>query len=564
MGFAEYAKSNTSATAIISAPSAGGGFAAFAVKPESQSDFLGIKNPDTYISDALKQVSETVQHPIKAVESAVGAGVEAVTGAFSNFAEATQKALAPETQGPAQRTANILHGIGSAAQVVFSPISAAFSAAEKLPVLKEAADILQIPFAVTGKIGSFAADTFVDVLPIDQKSKDILKPAFEEIGALAGQIILGGKVMKFIGGGKKVDKKTIDTFKRDAKQEAIVAKDNFAPLVEQPKIEVKPVVSPDLQPFTQEARKYKSAEEFVKAQKPVFRGVFPNVEKFETSIAGKFREYGFSVSESKDIAQKYAFQLDINNPMKLAKEGNVLEGFLMPNAKIKDIGEIGVNEAKSVLKTAKIQNFDGIRFIAKETGESEIIILNPDVVQTKSQLIDFYKEATKGEVPPTAISGVAKQIEAKAIEKGLVDKGYAELAGYDASTLKAQSELGAKYNLDEHIKFTRGEKPLPEGMKPGTPFSIVEDYAIKNGDGVLMQELAKSPLASQISEAASEVSLSRIRETDSPVKAIKEITEIRQKKAETKVKDIAKEKVKIVKEAKIKTWSEFVKNLQCP
>ena len=144
-----------------------------------------------------------------------------------------------------------------------------------------------------------------------------------------------------------------------------------------------------------------------------------------------------------------------------------------------------------------------------------------------------------------------------------MEKGYEDLAGYDASTIKAQSELGSKYNIEEHTKFATGEKALPEGMKPATPLSILEDYAIKNADGLLMEKLARSPLASQISEAGSELSLSRIRGEASPVRAIKELKEIRQKKAESRIKDITQEKAKIVKEVKVKTWQEFIRRLEC-
>src|SRR3990167_4728384 len=151
------------------------------------------------------------------------------------------------------------------------------------------------------------------------------------------------------------------------------------------------IISDKMQPrvtsISQAKASGQSFDEWVKGQgKPVFRGVFPNVEKFETNATGKFREYGFSVSESKDIAQKYAFELDVNQPMKLAKEGKILEGFLTPSAKIKEIRKIGVNEVKAELKVAKTQNFDGVKFIAKETGEAEIVVLNPNVLKTHSQL----------------------------------------------------------------------------------------------------------------------------------------------------------------------------------
>lgn len=178
------------------------------------------------------------------------------------------------------------------------------------------------------------------------------------------------------------------------------------------------------------------------------------------------------------------------------------------------------------------------------------------------------------EQPTTKPSGVAKSIEAKAIEKGMIEKGYNELAGYEASTLKAQAEMGAKYSIDEIIKFVKGEEPLPKGMKPATPLSIVEDYAMKNNDGALMLELANSPLATQISEAASELSLTKIREKDSPVAQIKDVVKTREravekklggkttKKAKAEMKTSLKEKIKKTKPNSY-DWNNFVNSIIC-
>lgn len=168
-------------------------------------------------------------------------------------------------------------------------------------------------------------------------------------------------------------------------------------------------------------------------------------------------------------------------------------------------------------------------------------------------------------------SGVAKQIEAKAVEKGMVEKGYTELAQYDSSTIKAQSQAATKYTIDQHLDFATGKQPLPKELKPGTPLSIAEDYAIKNNDGELLTKLANSPLATQISESASQLSLSRMRDTNSPVKVIRDVLKTKEeavtKKLGKPVKQIIEsESAKIKAKVKIPDkydWNAFVKSIQC-
>ena len=167
-------------------------------------------------------------------------------------------------------------------------------------------------------------------------------------------------------------------------------------------------------------------------------------------------------------------------------------------------------------------------------------------------------------------SGVAKQIESKAVEKGMVDKGYSELAQYDSSTIKAQSKAASKYTIDDMNKIATGEKPLPKELKPGTPLSIAEDYAIKNKDTELLRKLANSPLAKQISESASELSLSRMRDTNSPVKIMRDIAKVKEEAfkkryAGKSVKEVSDKVVSDIKK-KVKPvdkydWGNFVKSL---
>jgi len=169
------------------------------------------------------------------------------------------------------------------------------------------------------------------------------------------------------------------------------------------------------------------------------------------------------------------------------------------------------------------------------------------------------------------VSGVAKQIEAKAIEEGMTKKGYAELAEYDASTIKEQSEMASKYSSEQINRIATGKELLPERMKAGTALSIAEDYAIKTKDGQLALELAKSPLVTQLSESASELSLSRMRE--SAISGIQEVIknkeQIIEKRSGKTIKELKNKVIKEIKNEVIKktptreTWLSFIESIKC-
>jgi len=231
--------------------------------PNFATDWLGIKNPNTYVQDALSQIGDTIMHPIKAIKNTVGAAVDSIMGTFGNAYTATKEVFTGENETVAKKTADLLYAIGADAAVAFAAINAAFSAASQLPVLKEAADLLQMPFAVTGKIGEFASEKFIDALPIDQESKDIIRPAFGQVGALAGQVLLGGKLMSIIVRGGILDRVKVDEMVKDtqtkvgiAKQEALKNQQTL------PELTVTPETKSTLEPLAQEARKFSSAEDF--------------------------------------------------------------------------------------------------------------------------------------------------------------------------------------------------------------------------------------------------------------------------------------------------------------
>lgn len=759
--------------------------------------WFGIENPDTYVQDALKQASETIQHPIKAIGSAIGAAGGAIGQAFTGLGKNVGELISPKQETVAERTANLLYSVGSVAQVIFSPISAAFSAAEKLPVLKEAADVISAPFAITGTVGNFAAEKFVDVLPIDNASKDILKPAFGEVGALAGQILLGGRVMNMMVKGAKLSKAKVDKLVEEVKTETETAKikaqetqpkgiaelgvetpkigqetpkiakkyptiheggivkmvegepvkiidgvetflhkgdggwivseastgrfisesrtsdgaiakadfilsdipkdellktlkerqlpspkiapetypvgtkieitspqfgsgkvigtieeataggaggrpektykyvklgggrtdttklENFTP--DQIKVLSSPKISPELQPLAQEAKKYKSAEEFVKndllsekTSKLPSKEYAPQIgtesplNKYGNYL---YHETNYTNTENllRDLTSGYPETLYLSNTPELALGQGGKKGFtfIFDSKEVtgfekriqKPSGEflrqqgktdelIGKSFNKNSIVGLKVpvdfkfksyyRNADGSVNILENTlkkygldTKNPIVLKDGSKVFTKSQLTDFYNQVVGGvkETPiaETKPSKIGLSIESKAIEDKLT-KGFESTAEYEPIQIKEQAQKVSDLintDVEKARRVINGTEPLPEGIKGTSLITGMEEYIKKNPNADLAYELANSPLVSETSLAAQELRLAAERNPDSATAKLIEIKKARQEKVigKTTKRDVINkvksetEKINLPKEEL--SWNKFLENITC-
>ena len=147
-----------------------------------------------------------------------------------------------------------------------------------------------------------------------------------------------------------------------------------------------------IDPLINEAKKYKSAEEFVKAQPKVYRG-----------------EGGSNVAQGKALlAEGKHFASDAEYPKGFGKVG---EYVLKPNAKVLDLGDstfaeisqkLGIPERKYISPKelsaiAKEKGYDVVKYTGeyKSTGKqfSHTVDLTGDSYITKSQLEEIWKKA---------------------------------------------------------------------------------------------------------------------------------------------------------------------------
>lgn len=171
------------------------------------------------------------------------------------------------------------------------------------------------------------------------------------------------------------------------------------------------------------------------------------------------------------------------------------------------------------------------------------------------------------------VSGIAQDINDKAVSKGLTD-GFKDLSTFDSKTDKDQAERitsFVKEDPEKALKVVSGEEKVPAGMSGSYFYKTMSDQAEKTDDVELMRQLAKSPLATEGSVHAQELQFLRDRNPDSAVSAMKTVATARAKAVEGKLKttvtkatnDTVKEIKSNIKAPTKLEWHSFVDSLKC-
>jgi len=152
-----------------------------------------IKNYAQASADTVVPFGDAVLHPIDTAKKVANAYIDPFVGGLKRAGTGVKELVSePGMANKVADTADIIAGL---AETAFSPITGTFKVAEHTPGLKQVADVLSIPPTALGIGGSFATGKVVDWMPISQESKDIIKAPLQEVGSLAAQVLLMGKVM---------------------------------------------------------------------------------------------------------------------------------------------------------------------------------------------------------------------------------------------------------------------------------------------------------------------------------------------------------------------------------
>ncbi len=336
-------------------------------------------------------------------------------------------------------------------------------------------------------------------------------------------------------------------------------------------------------PLLQEVRsgKYANAEEFVNSKATVWRAG----REYHPSRVNP--DDGVSFSYDKNVAQKFADMAQVSG-------GNAVPRpfYIKPEAKILDMKDIPKemwNSEYDMVAYATKNGYDAIKIDQLgQYKEAELRVVNPDVIVDRHQLIDLYNKAQekridtslteqpKPDVTPKKESGYAKSLEEKAVEKKMASE-FQDLAEYTPAVRKEQAQMTTKLineDIEKVNSILDGKAELPSGMRGSSLALAVEQHAIANNDVKLLQKLAKSKIATRISEAGSELSMLAGRNANSPVRIIRNIIKARKEnivkrlkgKKISEARKVTKESIKkaIKKEAPTKeTWSNFIKEIKC-
>jgi len=146
-----------------------------------------------------------------------------------------------------------------------------------------------------------------------------------------------------------------------------------------------PKLGRGLDTLAAEARKYKSAEEFVRAQQPVYHGTNAKFDVFDTGKHGtniKSEDIGIAFTNTKEEAGGYGkvkeAYLDFRNP-KVLSSGDIVPAIWYDA------------EAPNVAKEARKAGHDGL-IIESKRGQKMFVAFDNTRIKTKSQLTSLYNQ----------------------------------------------------------------------------------------------------------------------------------------------------------------------------
>jgi len=178
-----------------------------------------------------------------------------------------------------------------------------------------------------------------------------------------------------------------------------VTKPEFAPKPPRATQQLAPKSNDPLEALKAEARKYKSADEFVKAQGgSLYSGSKAKYDKFDFNKADSGGLYGNSAYMTPDAKRAASYGSNVTEYVvpknaKLLKEVDFEKRVnqILPSTPYRDITVARKQAVEQLIK----EGYDGVK--TKDTTA----IFNPDALRSKQLLTNLYNQATKGDTPET-------------------------------------------------------------------------------------------------------------------------------------------------------------------
>ena len=495
------------------------------------------------------------------------------------------------TAGDIKNLLNTALGVGGA---IFSPISAVTNIASKIPGVKPLADVVNYGFGKIGEAGGYTFEKALDLTPdtiLSQETKDILKQPVKDVGSFAAQIVIGGKIMGKIGDmvskGEVVTPEKATEVVKSAKEELATKAPEVAPTkpLSYEAFQADQAVVPDQQGALRDIYAKTGASDIpgMTMADKVFSEV---ATEMDLAKAGERIFVPSEIGGGTDVrAVASTFPDWVPEELRVKKLFDKVVATLDPSKveyppasqpRLRALYDAVLSEVDSRLgiDTSQIRN----NIISKYENNKQIP--TPEVIPGSTEGGKGPGVTDQKVVLPERAPGVTKA--ASDINQNLVKQGFDALPVEEQSKYTPQSykEIADKIaskmtsNIEEVKAIAKGEKPLPNDLNGQILFNAVEAHAMKVGDVQLLKDLAKSPLGTKLSEAGQTLGGHGFNDNpNSAVKAIKEVSDIRQKAVERKTgKTVDKAKKAVVDEIKkeIKkktptkqTWAEFVDSIKC-
>jgi len=274
-------------------------------------------------------------------------------------------------------------------------------------------------------------------------------------------------------------------------------------------------------PLIDEARKYKSVEEFIKAQgDSVFHGTKNNFDTFKLSSSkGQYGENqipGVYFTPSKDIATMFA-----KDPVYGMAKGSVKDAIVKfdkplvaesPNELAKKFGfkDYVSADKKKIGELAKSQGFDGIVIKKMTNGQDEIIALDTGKIHTKQSLTDIWNKSKNSNIDQDLLNTLTprqKEAFAKGTpqEKKIALDYLRQKNNIETNLAKFQQEVDQGKNIMGHSDIiddvvNRFDNNY-SSLKPNNTIDMeLEDDARRLYKDLLGKEKNDAPLSTIVGE----------------------------------------------------------------
>jgi hypothetical protein len=632
----------------------------------SKTDQWLMDHPDILypLADAQNELTKSftqLAHPREFADRVLGAGYDTIAGSIENLSQSIADLYTAATEKNPQASNIIGKGLNTALSTMntfISPVSALFSMAGKMPGVAPAEMAMNAGMQAVDSLAHDSVSRVINAIPdkvMDQRAKKNLTDPISSTLSTIAQFGLFAKLSPEAHAKAKatfVKDVLSDTAKEIADKGTVTpekaseivdnAKQSALSKVKKPAIkpnEVKPETEPlaikpnkpevstsvkttaipkELEPLAEEARKYKSADEFVRVVRGDTSQNLPygaTLRKFGlTEQSSRLSDLGAGINPEKEVTVYRGID-DLSGKVKRRiNDGDYVIGdseqalaytdspknVVAKKVKIKDLIVQHADDAVKDIKQYGLDNFLKSSELIYSDSKNPVLKLN------REQLTDFYNQVkgtsepakikpnaetptidtneTKVETPakPDMKGGTKTTKVAKDINAYLVKQGFDELPKEDqakytpitkADQLAKVSDI-LKNNEADAIEMAKGNKPIPDGVNPQVLFNAVSKLASSKNDIQTLMDLANSPLAQARSEAAQTLGASGFN-PDDVVSNIRKVEQERTKAVESKLgTKVKKAKSDIVSRAKSEinkinlpkeelSWDKFLNSIKC-